>query len=168
MWVAKSASVRVGPTVGATSRPCTTSQLAMRHCVPWRTYSNSRRSTCPGRTGSVGAARSRAWMPVISSVLTTWPPRAAIAGAAAYSVHTVSICGARTAGSASRGVSQYRLWCGLTAAASRNQKPPDGAGGDTSDDAPLDGLLGQFAGRPLADGPPRVPRWLAGHRHELA
>src|SRR5437870_5730944 len=118
--------------------------------------------------GNVGAARSRAWMPVISSVLTTCPPRAAIVGAWAYSVQTASICGARTAGSASRGVSQYRLWCGLTAAASRNQKPPDGAGGDAVHDAAFRGLVGQFAGRPLADGAPRVARWLAGHGHQLA
>src|SRR4029450_10410775 len=168
MCAVKSASVRVGPTVGATRRPWTTSKLAMRHCVPWRTYSNSRRSTWPGRPGSVGAARSRAWIPVISSVLTTCPPRAWSAGASAYTVQTGAICAARTAGSRSRGVSQYRLWCGLTAAAPKNQAPPDAAGGDTLDDAPLDRLISQFAGRPLANGPARVGRWLAGHGHDLA
>ena len=36
--------------------------------MPWRRYSNSRRSTLPGAIGSPGAMRSRAWMPVISSM----------------------------------------------------------------------------------------------------
>ena len=61
-WPAKSASVRVGPIVGGSTRPVTTSKLPMSVWVPWRTYSNSRRSTRPGRTGSVGAARSSAWI----------------------------------------------------------------------------------------------------------
>src|SRR6478609_1878380 len=168
MCAAKSASVRVGPTLGATIRPSTTSKLAIKHCVPWRTYSNSRRSTWPGRIGSVGAARSRAWMPVISSVLTTCPPRATSVGASAYVVHTASICAASAAGSRSRGVSQYRLRCGLIAAPSRNQKPPDGAGGDALHDPAFDRLSGQFAGRPLADRAPRVARRLAGQRHDPA
>ncbi len=36
MCAAKSASVRVGPTVGATTRPVTTSKLAISVCVPCR------------------------------------------------------------------------------------------------------------------------------------
>jgi hypothetical protein len=54
--------------VGATSRPVTTSKLPINVSVPCRLYSNSRRSTAPGRIGLVGAIRWRAWMPVISSV----------------------------------------------------------------------------------------------------
>src|SRR5919202_1733513 len=165
---AKSAAVRVGPTVGATTRPCVTSQVAIRHWVPWRTYSHSRRATRPGRTGRVGAARASAWMPVISSVLTTCPPRAWMAGAAASTVQIVSIPCASSAGSRSRGVRQYRLSCGLIAAASKNQEPPDTAGGDAWHDVPFDRLVSQFAGRPLTDGPPRIPRRLAGDGHHLA
>src|SRR3954451_3140049 len=37
-------------------------------------YSNSRRSTAPGRSGRPGAQRSRAWMPVISSIDTGTHP----------------------------------------------------------------------------------------------
>src|SRR6266542_2873675 len=107
--------------------------------------------------GSAGAARSSAWMPVISSVLTTCPPRAWSAGAAAYTsqmVCTWADHAAHGSGSSRRGVSQYRLWWGLSAAASRNpqrprsQKPSDGADGDALDDAPLDHFVRDLAGRP--------------------
>src|SRR6266536_2197678 len=168
MWAAKSASVRVGPTDGAMTAPVATAKLAISAWVPWRTYSNSRRSTWPGRSGSVGAARSSAWMPVISSVPTPWTPWSWRAGAAAYRSQTACTCAAKATGSSTRGVSQYRLRWGLSAAASRNQKPPDAAGGDTAHDAPRGRLISQFAGRPLADGTARVPRWLAGDRHDLA
>ena len=76
MWAAKSSSVRVGWTVGAITWPVATSKLPIRHCVPCRVYSNSRRSTWPGFIGLVGAIRSSAWMPVISSTLTVWTPSA--------------------------------------------------------------------------------------------
>src|SRR3954452_18665096 len=39
----KSASVRVGPSVGAITQPHQISRLAVRHSVPWRWYSYSRR-----------------------------------------------------------------------------------------------------------------------------
>src|SRR6266542_3590158 len=165
---AKSASVRVGPTAAAMTLPVATAKVAMSAWVPCRMYSNSRRSTAPEHIGSVGAARSSAWMPVISSVLTTCVPCAWSAGAAAYSSQMVRTSAANRSGSSTRSVSQYRVRWGLSAAASRNQKPPDGAGGDALDDAPCDRLVGQLAGRPLADGPPRVTRWLAGHRDDLA
>ena len=45
----KSSSVCLGPTVGAIDSPVTTWKLAIRHCVPWRMYSNSIRSFWPGR-----------------------------------------------------------------------------------------------------------------------
>ena len=51
MWARKSASVRVGPTDGQMTSPLTTSELMMNHNVPWRTYSNCRRSILPGRRG---------------------------------------------------------------------------------------------------------------------
>ena len=63
-----------GPEVGATTSPVATSKLAIKHCVPWRRYSYSGRSTRPGCIGKVGAARSSACIPVFSSVLMTWPP----------------------------------------------------------------------------------------------
>jgi hypothetical protein len=46
--------------------------------------SNSRRSTCPGFIGRLGAARSSAWMPVISSIETVCTPCSAAVGAARY------------------------------------------------------------------------------------
>src|SRR4051794_6461979 len=58
------------------------------------------------RRANVGAARSSAWMPVISSALTTWPPSAWSACARAYSEHSISTCRAKAAGSAGPGVSQ--------------------------------------------------------------
>jgi len=60
-----------------------TLKVAIRLRVPWRMYSCSRRSGQPGRSGFVGAARSSAWMPVISSVLATWQPSASNIGASA-------------------------------------------------------------------------------------
>jgi len=56
---AKSCSVRVLPTTAPTL-PVVTSKPAIRVCVPWRRYSNSRRSTLPGFIGNPGAARSKA------------------------------------------------------------------------------------------------------------
>ena len=41
MWLAKSASVRVGPIVGAINSPVVTTKLPIRHNVPFRVYSNS-------------------------------------------------------------------------------------------------------------------------------
>ena len=59
-----------------------TSNAAIRALVPCRTYSNSRRSTCLGFIGRLGAARSSAWMPVISSIETVCTPCPAAVGAA--------------------------------------------------------------------------------------
>ena len=42
---AKSVSVRVGPMLGVTTCPLATSRLAIKLCVPCRSYSNSWRST---------------------------------------------------------------------------------------------------------------------------
>ena len=64
--------------------PVTTSRLRMKLRVPWRMYSNSRRSTVPGVSGRFGAVRSRAWTPVISSVLSTRSPCSASSGARRY------------------------------------------------------------------------------------
>src|SRR5580693_6691707 len=52
---AKSCSVRLSPTTPATL-PLVTSKPAIRACVPWRRYSNSRRSTLPGFIGNPGHA----------------------------------------------------------------------------------------------------------------
>ncbi len=110
----KSSSVRVGPMVGVTALPVTTSKFAMRQRVPWRRYSNSMRSVSPGRVGSVGWRRSRAWMPVFSSVLTTWPPCSWIVFASAYVEHTLRTSASYCSGSASLSfdVSQYWVLCG--------------------------------------------------------
>jgi len=72
MWAKKSSSLRVSRIEGATILPVATATLAIRHCVPWRIYSNSWRSTAPGRIGS--RFRSKACIPVSSSVHTTWTP----------------------------------------------------------------------------------------------
>ena len=77
----KSASVRLSPIVPRTL-PETTSNAAISAWVPCRTYSNSRRSTCPGFIGRLGAARSSAWIPVISSTETVCTPCSAAVGAA--------------------------------------------------------------------------------------
>src|SRR5436190_548538 len=80
-WARKSASVRVGPAYGAMTWPATMSRLRMNERVPWRMYSNSRRSTLPGASGRPGCLRSRAWTPVNSSVLTQRSPCSESAGA---------------------------------------------------------------------------------------
>ena len=77
----KSASVRLSPMVPRTL-PEATSNAAISACVPCRTYSNSRRSTCPGFIGKPGEARSSAWIPVISSIETVCTPCSAAVGAA--------------------------------------------------------------------------------------
>jgi len=59
-----------------------TSKAAISAFMPWRTYSNSRRSTCPDFIGRLGAARSSAWMLVISSMEMVRTPCSAAAGAA--------------------------------------------------------------------------------------
>src|SRR6266699_3489434 len=56
---------------GRTTSPVATSKLAIKHCVPWRRYSYSGRSTRPGCIGQVGAVRSSACIPGFSSVLMT-------------------------------------------------------------------------------------------------
>ena len=48
--------------------PVATSKLGIKHRVPCRMYSNSRNSTVPEIIGRVGYLRSRAWIPVFSSV----------------------------------------------------------------------------------------------------
>ena len=66
---------------GASTWPVATSRLRINVQVPWRIYSNSRRSTLPGASGSPGYLRSSACTPVSSSVLTTRSPCGANVGA---------------------------------------------------------------------------------------
>ena len=54
MWLAKSASVRVGPIVGAINSPVVTWKLPIRVNVPCRLYSNSIRSRLPGGHRLIG------------------------------------------------------------------------------------------------------------------
>ncbi len=53
-------TARCGPRLGATICPLTISKLAISESVPWRLYSNSRRSSNPGCIGLVVAIRSSA------------------------------------------------------------------------------------------------------------
>lgn len=76
--------MRVGPIDGQITLPVATSKFAMNDKVPWRMYSNSTRSTRPGRTRFVSWRRSSACIPVFSSVLTTCVPTAASSGAPRY------------------------------------------------------------------------------------
>ena len=96
---AKSSSVLLGPLVGATTSPVAPSQLAIKHCVPWRRYAYLGRSTRPGFIGKVGAARSSAWSPVFSSVLMTCPPCRATSGACWYASHTATTWSVNATGS---------------------------------------------------------------------
>jgi hypothetical protein len=87
-------------------------------------YSNSRRSTKPGRTGKVGAARSSACTPVISSILRVSMPAAARSGASRYVSHTSRHFSSNWS---SRGVLiQPRVRCGLRSA-SRRKRPMEPA-----------------------------------------
>src|SRR5438128_2701625 len=167
MWARKSTSVRVGPTDGQMTSPVTTSKLIMNDSVPWRMYSNSRRSTLPGRSGKPGAARSRAWTPVISSVLMTRSPAATRAGASRYVVHTSAIFSSRSSGgSSAAGVSQYRIRWGLRSASF--EQPPGVARRDRLDDAPPHDFIGQLAVAPLTNRSLRLGRLFAGQGDDLA
>src|SRR5438876_1384723 len=167
MWARKSASVRVGPTEGQMTPQGTTSKLTMNDSVPWRMYSNSRRSTLPGLSGKPGAARSRAWTPVISSVLIVRSPAATRAGASRYVPHTSAIFSSRSSGgSSAAGVSQYRIRCGLRSASF--EQPPGMPRRDRLDDAPPHDLICQFTVTPLADRSAGVCRLLAGQGDNLA
>ena len=88
--------VLLGPMVGATTSPVATSKLAIKHCVPWRMYSYSGRSTRPGCIGKVGAARSSAWIPFFSSVPMTCPPCLATAGVLVRLTHRHHLVSKRT------------------------------------------------------------------------
>lgn len=70
----KSSSVRVGFRYGFSIRPVATSKNPIRLVVPWRIYSNSMQAGLPGITGLSGYLCSNAWIPVISSMDTVWPP----------------------------------------------------------------------------------------------
>ena len=59
MWLAKSASVRVGPIVGAINSPVVTWKLPIRVNVPCRVYSNSIFSHCPKVIGRLGRCVQR-------------------------------------------------------------------------------------------------------------
>ena len=114
---AKSASVRVASTVGAITRSVAASTFAVGHGVPWRTDSCSRRSTRPGLTGNVSAARSTACMPVFSSTqIVRIPCVLRRSGAFAYVSHTSRTCRRNSGASLSLALSQYALRCGRRAA----------------------------------------------------
>src|SRR5438552_199387 len=147
--------------------PLTTSKLMMNDRVPWRMYSNSRRSTLPGRSGKLGAARSSAWTPVISSVLITRSPLATRTVASRYVPHTSAIFSSRSSdGSSAAGVSQYRIRCGLRSASF--EQPPGMPRRDRRNDALPHHLIRQLTVAPLADRSVRVCRLLACRGDYLA
>ena len=62
--------------------------------------------TRPGPIGMSGCFRSRAWMPVFSSVLTTWMPCSASCPARSYRSQTASACSRKSSGSSGSALSQ--------------------------------------------------------------
>lgn len=80
---AKSSSVRFWPSCRVTL-PVATLNPAIRVWVPWRLYSNSRRSTRHAVIGCVGAIRSSACIPFISSIEIVLIPAASRSGARRY------------------------------------------------------------------------------------
>lgn len=84
-------------------RDMTTAEMALRSSSRLEGLATSRTSA------SDLWMRSRAWMPVFSSVLTTWPPLAASRGASAYVWHTLRTSASYCSGfsSLSFEVSQY-------------------------------------------------------------
>ena len=110
MWLAKSASVRVGPIVGRSNSPVVTTKLPIRHNVPCRAYSNSISWHFPAIIALSGAVRSSACKPVISSTLTVWVWWVlSRSGAERYVSQTVFTCSSNRAGSFSVVLSQERL-----------------------------------------------------------
>src|SRR5712692_7218500 len=166
-WVAKSASVRVGPMLGAITWPVATSKLAIRHWVPWRAYSNSCRSILPGRSTSGGCSRSKACIPLFSSVLTVRTPAVWRAGAASYVAQTFRTVASNPSGSAARSlVNQYPVRCGLSwASCVKNARPCGPRCGGRCPAGPLRRLT-----RRASSGSPAAPTWpgLAGQRQQLA
>ncbi len=120
-----------GPIDGLTILPVTTSRNLLRSTPGSRggTYSNSTRSTRPGRTGLVSWSLSSACMPVFSSVLITCVPSAASCGASQY---VSQRCSRRRLGTAPGfrachcEVSQYWLLCGRRSASLKNGRPVAG------------------------------------------
>src|SRR6266542_7157804 len=134
---------------------------------PWRMYSNSRRSTLPGRSGRPGAARSSAWTHVISSVLITRSPAATRVGACRYMLHTSAIRSSRSSGcSSAAGVSQYRIRCGLRSASF--EQPPGMPRRDRLDDTPPYDFIRQLTVAPLTDRSVGVCGLLARQGDHLA
>src|SRR3954463_16827623 len=100
MWPAKSSSVRVGPIVGRGNSPVVTTKLPIRHNVPCRVYSDSISSHFLAIIGLLGAFRSSACRPVISSTQTVWVPWLfSNAGASRYVLQTAWTCWVKTFGS---------------------------------------------------------------------
>ena len=67
-----------------TTSPWCTFKAANSTAVPWRSYSNSRRSAWPGTAGRVGLTRALACIPVFSSTDHT----TALLGGSRYRPHT--------------------------------------------------------------------------------
>jgi hypothetical protein len=162
---AKSAAVLLGPTVGATTAPVATAQLAIKPCVPWRREAYAGRSTSPGCLGTVGAARSSAWLPVCSSVRMTCPPCLATAGAGWSTAHTATTGSAHATGSSGLALSQSSTRGGGQAACL--SKPPDPAGADRLAHPSLAHRIGDLAGRPVPERPPGIRGVCTRHRDPL-
>src|SRR5687767_11062824 len=140
------------------------SRLRMNERVPWRTYSNSRRSTLPGASGRPGCLRSSAWTPVNSSVLMVRSPRSARLGASWYAALMAATLGANSTSGA--GVSQYRTRWGLSAPDFKQARRV--ARGDPLNDAAFDDFVGHLPGGPLADRARGLRGRLAGQGDDPA
>ena len=165
MWLAKSASVRVGPIDGAINSPVVTRKLPISVNVPCRSYSNSIRAGFPAIIGLVGAIRSNAWMPVISSTQTVWVFWVrSNAGAAQVRVADRLDLLLKPDRVLLGGVEPIPALVGLHGGLA--EVAAHLRGRDRRDDAPLDDLVGQLVGRPVGDGPAGLLGGLAGDRED--
>ena len=166
MWLAKSASVRVGPIVGAINSPVVTWKFPIRHTVPCRVYSNS---ICAGFPAIIGRVE-------------------AIAVQRLQAGHLVHADGVRLLGPFQLGCRAVRVTDGrdllgelLRVLLGGVQPIPTLVGlqgglpevaahlrrRDRGDDAALGDLVGQFVSRPMGDGPAGVLGGLAGDGQDL-
>ncbi len=166
MWLAKSASVRVGPIVGAINSPVVTWKLPIRVNVPCRSYSNSIRAGFPAIIGLVGRdpfqrldARHLVHadgMGVLSPLhLRCREVRVADRLDLLLKLLRVLLGGVEPI------PALVGLHGGLAEVAAHLGRR------DRRDDAPLDDLVGQFVGRPVGDGPAGLLGGLAGDREDL-
>ena len=135
---------------------------ASKPCGPGRMSSYAGRAPQPGCRGTMGAARSRAWRPVVSSGLMTCPPGGGKDRAGWETCHPAVPWSAHPTGSSGVAVRQDSTRGGCQAACF--EKTPAPAGTERLAQPSLAPRIGALAGPPGTARAPRLRRGLTRHR----